>query len=177
MKQKKEQYIREPMKTYDMEGLKTMTEILISGGEIPYTYGGKEYKLQIICGVPEWLDIKADQIASCKTQNEIYTKHDTNQDEFWKFFEQTKRKINKTESLYRKFLENEDVRRSKLDAFIRSEYSVKDIKNLDAAKIFGRIAKKDKLLLKKYGKDPLKTIESDIISIRKAYSKKREAKA
>jgi predicted oxidoreductase len=177
MKRKKEGYRREPMETYDREGLKTLAEILISGGEIPYTYGGKEYKLQIICGVPEWLDTKAGQIASCKTQNEIYTKHDTNQDEFWKFFEGTKRAVNKTESLYKKSLENEYVRRSELAAFIRSEYPVKDIKNLDAAKIFGRIAKKDKSLLKKYGKDPLKTIESDIISIRKTYFKKREAKA
>ncbi|MCJ7816921.1 MAG: hypothetical protein MUP55_03625, partial [Candidatus Aenigmarchaeota archaeon] len=124
MKRKNEGYKRGPMETYDREGLKTIAEILISGGEIPYTYGGKEYKLQIICGVPEWLDTKASQIASCKTQNEIYTKHDTNQDEFWKFFERTKRDVNKTESLYRKSLENEDLRKRELAAFIKSQYSV-----------------------------------------------------
>ncbi|MCX6814551.1 MAG: hypothetical protein NTY20_02805 [Candidatus Aenigmarchaeota archaeon] len=158
---------REP---YDREGLKTIADILISGGEIPYTHGGKEYELQIICGVPEWLDMKASQIASCKTQNEIYIKHDTNQDEFWKFFDQTKKDISNSQNSYRRAIEkgkekNDTRIRELLKLLKDSNISPKEILQgyIDVLKVYALLPR-NKSLFKEYSRGhlALKEIESDI---------------
>jgi len=169
--------------TYDREGLRSMSEIILSGGEIPYKHEGKGYNLQLVCGVPEWVDAEDGEIASCKTQNDIYREHDTNQDEFWKIFEEAKKAKNKIEASYRNSTEKEKNAEKnaliELSRFISSNFSGAERRDIisgemDILTVYGRLAK-DKQLSRKYGKD-LKKLESHVETIRQVYLRKNRKK-
>ncbi|MEM7815862.1 MAG: hypothetical protein QXN71_01950 [Candidatus Aenigmatarchaeota archaeon] len=163
---------REP---YDREGLKTISEILLSGGEIPQVYKGREYVLKIIGGVPQWYDAEKNEIAPCRIQNGIYSKYDTNQDEFWNVFRQATSNARNSQNRYKKYeekkRESEILRKRELLLSLRDSGSLGMIfeKEIDALKIYGSLKGK-KQLLRKYGKgfsEILEGIERDVNEIRK----------
>jgi len=147
------------------EELKKMSEILISGGEISRLYNKKEYKLRIFGKVPEWFETETGRIAPCRTQNGIYEHlYETNQDEFWGVFEETRGRFKEVEHLATKIRKRQEM----LLQHLKSNYSNGGIMTILSGK--GNLEevyeKMGKPLLKTYGKNPLGKIESDIKTLK-----------